>query len=168
VAESFVDDTGGEESAEAEEEPTEGAVAQVTEPEETKPVVLPITITLDAEALFDFDRSLVRSDDRDKLDELVGGLQGVEYDTIIVVGHADRIGTQTYNQRLSERRAGAVKSYLVKKGVSDERIQTEGRGEFEPSSDPSTCEGLRKHKLIDCLQPDRRVEVTVTGQKPRE
>jgi outer membrane protein OmpA-like peptidoglycan-associated protein len=167
-----------EESREPEEtisEPTvfEGgeALAQVEEPaaqavEEAKPMVLPLTISLDAEALFDFDRSLVRSDDRMKLDNLVDGLQGVEYDTIVVVGHADRIGTRTYNQRLSERRANAVKSYLVKKGLTDDRIQTEGRGEFEPATDLKQCYGMHKRQLIDCLQPDRRVEITVTGQKP--
>jgi outer membrane protein OmpA-like peptidoglycan-associated protein len=167
-----------EESREPEEtisEPTvfEGgeALAQVEEPaaqavEEAKPMVLPLTISLDAEALFDFDRSLVRSDDRMKLDNLVDGLQGVEYDTIVVVGHADRIGTRTYNQRLSERRANAVKSYLVKKGLTDDRIQTEGRGEFEPATDLKQCYGMHKRQLIDCLQPDRRVEITITGQKP--
>jgi outer membrane protein OmpA-like peptidoglycan-associated protein len=170
--------TYAEESREPEEtisEPTvfEGgeALAQVEEPaaqavEEAKPMVLPLTISLDAEALFDFDRSLVRSDDRMKLDNLVDGLQGVEYDTIVVVGHADRIGTRTYNQRLSERRANAVKSYLVKKGLTDDRIQTEGRGEFEPATDLKQCYGMHKRQLIDCLQPDRRVEVTITGQKP--
>jgi OOP family OmpA-OmpF porin len=130
-------------------------------------VVLPVTITLEAEALFDFDRSLVRSNERVKLDNLVDGLRGVDYDTIIVVGHADRIGTKRYNQRLSERRATAVKAYLVNQGLGDERIQTEGRGEFEPATDAQACTGVHQRKLIDCLQPDRRVEVTVTGQKPR-
>jgi OOP family OmpA-OmpF porin len=148
-------------------QPEEAVVAQAEEPAPAKPIVLPVTITLDAEALFDFDRSLVRSNDRMKLDNLVNGLQGVDYDTVVVVGHADRIGTQGYNQRLSERRAAAVKSYLVNKGVPADRIQTEGRGEFEPATDPQACQGMRKQTLIDCLQPDRRVEVTVTGQKPR-
>jgi outer membrane protein OmpA-like peptidoglycan-associated protein len=149
-------------------------VAQAEEPaalaqaEPAKPVVLPVTITLGANALFDFDRSLVRTSDREKLDKLVDGLEGVNYDIIVVVGHADRIGTQTYNQRLSERRAKAVKAYLVKKGLGDERIQTEGRGKMEPVTDAKTCTGKHKKGLIECLQPDRRVEVTVTGQKPRQ
>jgi OOP family OmpA-OmpF porin len=150
----------------AEDVGAEEAVAQAEQPA-PQPVILPVTITLEAEPLFDFDRALVRSNERVKLDNLVDGLRGVDYDSIIVVGHADRIGTQRYNQRLSERRAGAVKAYLVKKGLGDERIQTEGRGEFEPASDADSCSGLHKRKLIDCLQPDRRVEVTVTGQKPR-
>lgn len=127
-----------------------------------------MTITLEAEALFDFDRSRVRSADQDRLDKLVSGLDGVNYDRILVVGHADRIGTETYNERLSLRRANAVKDYLVKKGVEAGRITTEGRGEFEPSTDPAVCKGMRKRKLIDCLQPDRRVEVTVTGQSQKQ
>jgi outer membrane protein OmpA-like peptidoglycan-associated protein len=151
----------------------EGAtVAQTEEPAKpqpaTKPVVLPVTITLEAEPLFDFDRSAVRANERVKLDSLVEGLKGVNYDSIVVVGHADRIGTKRYNQRLSQRRATAVKAYLVNKGVGDARIQTEGRGEMEPLTDAKTCHGLHKQKLISCLQPDRRVEVTVTGKKPQQ
>jgi OOP family OmpA-OmpF porin len=138
---------------------------QVAQQEEPKPLVLPVTITLEAEPWFDFDRSVVRSDARAKLDELLDGLQQVEYDSILVVGHADRIGTRTYNQALSERRANSVKNYLAGKGVPADRIKTEGRGEFEPSTDPNACTGRRKQQLIDCLQPDRRVEVTVTGQR---
>jgi OOP family OmpA-OmpF porin len=138
---------------------------QVAQQEEPKPVVLPVTITLEAEPWFDFDRSVVRSDARAKLDELLDGLNQVEYDSILVVGHADRIGTKAYNQALSERRANSVRSYLAGKGVPADRIKTEGRGEFEPSADPNACTGMRKQKLIDCLQPDRRVEVTVTGQR---
>ena len=133
--------------------------------EPPKPVVLPITVTLETEALFDFDRSAVRPDGRDKLDKLAGGMQGVQYDAILVVGHADRIGTTTYNQRLSERRAEAVKQYLVSKGLPANKIKAEGRGELDPAQDASACKGLRKQKLIACLQPDRRVDVTVTGQK---
>ena len=144
---------------------TEVEPETVAQQEEPTPVVLPVTITLEAEPWFDFDRSLVRSDAREKLDELLSGLQGVEYDTILVVGHADRIGTKTYNQALSERRANSVKSYLAGKDVPADRIKTEGRGEFEPSTDPNACTGMRKQRLIDCLQPDRRVEVTVTGQR---
>ncbi len=152
--------------AAAEQEQEVAPAVAAAEPEtEPTPVMLPVTITLEAEPWFDFDRYAVRSDARDKLDALAGDLTGVEYDDILVVGHADRIGTPEYNQRLSERRARSVKSYLVGKGVPAARIKTEGRGEFEPTTDPAFCQGLRKQKLIDCLQPDRRVEVTVTGTK---
>jgi OOP family OmpA-OmpF porin len=140
------------------------AAAEEKKPE-PKPVVLPITVTVEADALFDFDRSNVRSDARAKLDKLVDDLQGVKYEDILVVGHADRIGTVRYNQRLSERRANAVKNYLVSKGVPAGKIKTDARGELEPETTSEQCEGLRKGKLIACLQPDRRAEVTVTGQK---
>ena len=149
-------------AAAEEEKEAEPVIAEEAEP---TPLMLPVTVTLEAEPWFDFDRYAVRSDARDKLDALADDLSGVEYDEILVVGHADRIGTPEYNQRLSERRAGSVKNYLVGKGMSADRIKTEGRGEFEPATDPAFCQGLRKQKLIDCLQPDRRVEVTVTGTK---
>jgi len=150
-----------------EPEPQPAAAAAPAEPE-PEPVILPVTITLEAEALFDFDRSKVRSPDQERLDKLVTGLNGVDYERILIVGHADRIGTESYNERLSLRRANAVKDYLVKQGVQSDRLLTEGRGEFEPSTDPMVCQGLRKKKLIDCLQPDRRVEVTVTGQSQKQ
>ncbi len=147
-------------------EPQQSDEVMATEvAQEPTPVVLPVTLTLEAEPWFDFDRAVLRSDARTKLDELINGLKDVEYETILVVGHADRIGTNSYNQALSLRRANAVKSYLAGKGVPADRVQAEGRGEFEPSTDPNTCTGMRKRGLIDCLQPDRRVEVTVTGQR---
>ncbi|NWG72832.1 MAG: OmpA family protein, partial [Parvularculaceae bacterium] len=152
-------------AAAEEEKEAEEVVAAAEEEKEPTPVMLPVTVTLEAEPWFDFDRYAVRSDARDKLDTLATDLTGVEYDEILVVGHADRIGTPEYNQRLSERRARSVKNYLVGKGIAADRIKTEGRGEFEPATDPAFCQGLRKQKLIDCLQPDRRVEVTVTGTK---
>ena len=152
-------------AAAEEEKEAEPVIAAAEEEAEPTPLMLPVTVTLEAEPWFDFDRYAVRSDARDKLDALADDLSGVEYDEILVVGHADRIGTPEYNQRLSERRAGSVKNYLVGKGMSADRIKTEGRGEFEPATDPAFCQDLRKQKLIDCLQPDRRVEVTVTGTK---
>jgi OOP family OmpA-OmpF porin len=97
---------------------------------------------------------VVRSDARDQLDELAQGLSGIEYGKIVTVGYADRIGTQSYNLRLSQRRANSVKSYLVSKGIPAERISTEGRGELDPATAPDACVGLRRQKLIDCLQPD--------------
>jgi OOP family OmpA-OmpF porin len=107
----------------------------------------------------------VQPEARATLDKLASGLQGVRYDAVVVVGHADRIGTKAYNQQLSLKRAEAVKQYLIGKGVAANSIKTEGRGELDPALDPSACQGKRKQKLIACLQPDRRVDVTVTGQK---
>jgi OOP family OmpA-OmpF porin len=162
----YYDEEEGAQPADLIGEPQQSDEVMATEvAQEPTPVVLPVTITLEAEPWFDFDRSAVRSDGRSKLDELVNGLQEVEYETILVVGHADRIGTESYNEALSMRRANAVKSYLAGRGIPLDRIRTEGRGEFEPSTDPNACAGMRSRRLIDCLQPDRRVEVTVTGQR---
>ena len=72
---------------------------------------------------------------------------GVEYDSIVVVGHADRIGTENYNLRLSTRRANSVKDYLVKQGLPADKIQAEGRGEFEPSTQPGVCQDVRKPQV---------------------
>ena len=123
-----------------------------------------VTVNFETEPLFSFDKSTVRADQRAKLDELIAGLGGTQYDSIAVVGHADRIGKDTYNQKLSERRAAAVKKYLVQMGVPADKIQTEGRGETQ-SVTGDACNNARGKALISCLQPDRRVEVSVSATK---
>jgi len=143
----------------------EEKLAQAEEPKAAPVTMLPVTITVEADPLFDFDKYAVRPDSRKKLDELVQNLKSVSYGDVIVVGFADPIGTPMYNQKLSERRAAAVKRYLEGKGVPADKIKNEGRGETEEYASYQSCGGLRKTKLISCLQPDRRVEVTVTAQK---
>jgi len=128
---------------------------------------LPVTVTVEAEPLFDFDKYAIRADARKKLDQLVEQLQGVAYGDVLAVGFADPIGTVKYNIRLSERRAATVKRYLVSKGIPADRIKTEGRGKTEEYASYKSCKGQGKQKLIACLQPDRRVEVTVTAEKQR-
>ena len=86
---------------------------------------------------------------------------------IIAVGHTDRIGSDKYNQSLSERRAAAVKEFLVGQGIDTNRVYTEGKGKTQPVSQ---CSGLGKDsgknkKLVECLQADRRVEIEVIGTK---
>ena len=129
--------------------------------------MLPVTVTVEAEPLFDFDKYAIRSDSRKKLDDLVEQLKGVTYGEILTIGFADPIGATIYNQHLSQRRAAAVKQYLVSKGIPANTIRTEGRGETEEYASLSDCSGMRKQKLITCLQPDRRVEVTVTAEKQK-
>jgi len=118
----------------------------------------------DVETLFDFDKSVVRPEGRKILDEkIVSGMkQHPEVALLLITGHADRIGTDEYNQGLSERRANAVKAYLVKQGIAAERMRTSGKGESEPNpqaNTPVVCKGIRGERLIACLQPDRRVIV---------
>jgi OOP family OmpA-OmpF porin len=122
-------------------------------------------VKLAADTLFDFDKATLRPDGKKKLDELAAQIKGLNVEVILAVGHADRLGSDAYNQKLSERRADAVKKYLVSKGVPANRIYTEGKGEKMPVTG-NKCDKIKERKaLIQCLQPDRRVEVEVIGTK---
>lgn len=122
-------------------------------------------ITLAADALFDFDKAVLRPEGKAKLDKLSEDLKGIKLEVIIAVGHADRFGTDAYNQKLSERRAEAVKAYLVAKGIEPNRVYAEGKGKKQPVTKPDQCKGPKSKKVIACLQPDRRVEIEVIGTK---
>ena len=126
----------------------------------------PEKVTLSADTLFDFDKAVLKPEGMQALDDLISKLAGVKYDLIIAVGYADRIGTEEYNKGLSVRRAEAVKHYLVThKGIDPSNIFTDGKGEANPVTG-DTCKGDKKTKaLIDCLQPDRRVEIEVAGTR---
>ena len=122
-------------------------------------------ITLSADALFDFDKAVLRSEGKDKLDKLVEDMKGINLEVIIATGHADRFGTDAYNQKLSEKRAAAVKAYLVGKGVEANRVFAEGKGKTQPVTKPEDCKGPKSKKVIACLQPDRRVDIEIIGTK---
>lgn len=126
----------------------------------------PEKVTLSADTLFDFDKAVLKPEGMQALDNLISKLTGIKYDLIVAIGYADRIGTEEYNKGLSVRRAEAVKSYLVThKGIDPSNIFTDGKGEANPVTGDS-CKGDRKIKgLIDCLQPDRRVEIEVAGTR---
>jgi len=116
------------------------------------------TITVSAEELFGFDRAKLKTSGEIQLNDVAAQINsnpGIEL--VMVVGHTDRIGSAAYNQRLSERRATMVANYLVSQGVDPSRLQASGRGESEPIVE---CSGVRGKALIDCLQPNRRVEIT--------
>lgn len=127
--------------------------------------LLPQKINFSGDALFDFDRSALRPEGKAMLHDLVRTLQGATYEVILAIGHTDRIGTKAYNQKLSVRRAEAVKKYLVDKGIAPNRVYAEGKGETQPVTKPGDCKGKRGKQLIACLQPDRRVDVELTGSK---
>lgn len=128
------------------------------------PTELPVTIKSDG--LFGFDRADLGNELVIKLDAVADMLSGARYDKIIVVGHADPIGSAKYNQGLSERRAEAVKKYLSGKGVDGSRIQTAGKGESELVVTYKDCAGKRKKALIACFEPNRRVVIDAAGTKP--
>ncbi|MDP1901864.1 MAG: OmpA family protein [Rubrivivax sp.] len=124
-------------------------------------------VSFSAESLFGFDKSALRPEGQAALDTFARELAGTRYDVITVEGHTDRLGTAAYNQKLSLQRAEAVRGYLASSGGLDaSRLKAVGMGETQPTPATADCKGAKPTpKLIACLQPDRRVEVEVTGTK---
>lgn len=111
-------------------------------------------VTYNADALFDFDKSVLKPEAKASLDSLLGKIKNLKLEVVIAVGHTDAIGTVAYNQKLSIRRANAVKKYLVSNGIEQNRIYVEGKGKSQPVADNKTKEGRAKN---------RRVEIEVVG-----
>ncbi|HTS85116.1 MAG TPA: OmpA family protein [Usitatibacter sp.] len=107
------------------------------------------SIVIQADALFDFDKSVVRPDGKKSIDEALAKLQGVDLEMVIATGHTDSIGTEAYNQKLSERRAEAVKAYLVSKGIPAAKVTTIGKGKTQPVATNKTKEGRQKNRRVD-------------------
>ena len=143
--------------------------AQTLAPEkqisELQTAALPQAVHFSEDAFFDFDAAALKPKGRELLDKLVAQLADVKYGTILVVGHTDRIGSAKYNQALSERRANAVRKYLVKAEIPPSNIRAVGRGKAEPLTDPGDCKGPVSPEVVACLQPDRRVDIEVSGTK---
>lgn len=120
----------------------------------------PSHFRLSADALFDFNASALRPGAESELDDLVAKIRKHGVDSAITVsGYTDRLGNSAYNRRLSQARADSVKGYLVAAGIEASRIRSEGLGSANPVSH---CDSnLPRGELISCLQPDRRVEVSV-------
>ena len=95
-------------------------------------------VTYAADAFFDFDKSVLKPEGKAKLDDLVGKVKGINLEVIIAVGHTDSVGSDAYNQKLSVRRAESVKAYLVSKGIEQNRVYTEGKGEKQPIASNAT------------------------------
>jgi len=127
----------------------------------------PSRVQMSADSLFGFDKAGLSADGKATLDTFARDTRGIRFDMVSVEGHADRLGTAAYNQRLSEERADAVKGYLAQtpemQGVT---IRASGKGEGNPVTKPGDCVGAKATKaLIACLQPDRRVDVEMVGVK---
>jgi len=140
-------------------------VAVVAAPPPPPPPPSPRRVSFSADTLFSFDHSELGPQGKAALDQFAHELAGMQFDAITVEGHTDRLGSQAYNQKLSMRRAEAVKNYLVSAGGVDAgRITAMGKGESQPVTKTEDCRGARPNpKLIACLQPDRRVDVEVSG-----
>lgn len=113
-------------------------------------------VSFAAEALFDFDKAVVKPEGKVALDEMLSKLEGMNTEVMIAVGHTDSVGSNAYNQKLSLRRADAVKAYLVSKGLDPARLYTEGKGETQPVADNKTAEGRARN---------RRVTIEVVGTR---
>jgi len=116
-------------------------------------------VTYAADTFFDFDKYALKPEGKAKLDDLIGKMAGMNLEVIIAVGYTDNIGTFEYNQKLSERRANAVKEYLVSKGVEKNRIYTEGKSYKDPIASNKTAEGRAKN---------RRVEIEMVGTRAKK
>jgi OOP family OmpA-OmpF porin len=128
-----------------------------------EPPKKPAVVNLSSTELFEFNKAVLTQDARSKLDgEVIAklrDLKDVRY--IIVNGHADRLGSADYNQKLSEKRADAVRAYLVSKGVDQSKVETLGFGKTLPVK---ACPDQKdRQQLIECLSPNRRVVVEVQG-----
>jgi len=145
----------------------DGKVAEVIPEPEPEPVYeVPCedhtTMTDDSEALFAFDKARLSSMGMAKLDDLISRISTFRVERVVITGHTDRLGSDAYNERLSLRRAEAVRDYLLdRQAVEPYQVEVYGKGESMPIVD---CDGIRsRRRLIACLAPNRRVVVDVSG-----
>jgi len=118
-------------------------------PAKPAPASVRQSVVIQADALFDFDKSVLRPDGKKSIDDALAKLGGVDLEMVIATGHTDSVGTDAYNQKLSERRAAAVKDYLVSKGIPSAKITTIGKGESQPVATNKTAEGRQKNRRVD-------------------
>ena len=129
-------------------------------------------MSLSAKTLFGFDKDILRPEAKESLNALAQRLSNSNVESVRVEGHTDFMGSEQYNQALSERRANVVANYLVNQGVASNKISAVGLGESQAQM-TGTCEAevanlgkkvskaKRRAALIACIEPDRRVDVKI-------
>jgi OmpA-OmpF porin, OOP family len=122
-------------------------------------------VVFDANVLFDSDKAALRPVGREKLDAFLGKIDGLEAQSVKVVGYADRMGTEGSNQVLSENRVKTVKTYLVSRGIAEDRVQTSAWGETRPSTYAAECKDANNTQNVACMQPDRHVSIEISGSR---
>ena len=125
-------------------------------------------VVFDANILFDSDKSALRPTGQVKLDQFVDKIHGLETQSIVAVGYADRMGTDASNQVLSRQRVDAVRTYLVAKGIAWDRVQTSAKGESRPTTYAGECKDANNAKNVACMQPDRHVFIEVSGTRLKQ
>ena len=150
-------------------------VAPASTPAATPPVVMaaaPLAVyekvVFDANILFDSDQAVLRPSGQAKLDQFVDKIHGLDSQSIVAVGYADRMGTDADNQTLSRERVDAVRTYLVGKGIAWDRVQTSAKGESRPTTYAGECKDANNAKNVACMQPDRHVFIEMSGSKLRQ
>ncbi|ADO49088.1 OmpA/MotB domain protein [[Enterobacter] lignolyticus SCF1] len=131
------------------------------------PAVQTKHFTLKSDVLFNFNKATLKPEGKQALDQLYSQLSNLDPKdgSVVVLGYTDRIGSEAYNQKLSTQRAQSVVDYLVSKGIPANKISARGMGKSDPVTG-STCNNVKaRAALIDCLAPDRRVEIEVKGIK---
>lgn len=113
-------------------------------------------ISLSSDTYFEFDKAVLTEEGKGKLDEIARTLKQARDPNIRIVGHADQIGSEDYNLKLSRERARAVEQYLLAQGVPAQALEVQAMGEANPVKQ---CEGMRGQALIDCLGPNRRTDI---------
>ena len=136
------------------------APAPAPEPAAPAAIVAPAPtaekVTYSADAFFDFDKAVLKPEGKATLQTLVAKLKDTDIEVIVATGHTDWTGSESYNVKLSMRRAKAVKAFLVSKGIPEARVFVEGKGESQPTADNHTKDGRAKN---------RRVDIEVVGTK---
>lgn len=147
------------------------AAAPVAAPAAAAPVVAAapapkkcdFSMTLHTDHTFAFNKAVLGPIAKKNLDDMISTKLAAcaEVKSVIITGHTDRLGSQSYNQKLSEKRAEAVQSYLIAKGIKADLIDTMGAGKTQPVQ--SCDDKLGRKKLIECLAPNRRVTLDIKG-----
>lgn len=147
-------------------EPTPAPEQTAAVPSEPEPQpVQPQQVYVGADAFFGFNEAELAPKAKGALDRIVERARDAEEVRVTIVGYADQLGPEDYNLSLSQRRAEAVQGYLLEQGVPPSAVSVEARGEGDPIV---SCEGRRGEALIECLQPNRRTEITVSLQEAPE
>ncbi|ODS44456.1 hypothetical protein BGK37_03985 [Pasteurella multocida] len=129
------------------------------------PEVVSKTFTLNSDVTFGFDKADLKPAAQNVLDGIYGEIAQLKSASVAVAGYTDRLGSDAYNLKLSQRRADTVANYLVAKGVAQNAISATGHGEANPVTG-NKCDSVKGRKaLIACLADDRRVEIAVKGNK---
>jgi len=152
------------------------AVAPIAYAEKTIPAPAPAaaavaplavyeTVSFDANVMFDSNKSDLRPAGRESLDSFVVKIRGLEAQSVMAIGYADRMGSTASNQILSQERVETVKAYLVSQGVAAERVDTSARGELQPTTRAGECKDANNAKNVSCMQPDRHVFIEISGSR---